>query len=215
MADIYIFGDSIGYGAWDEKGGWADRLKQYFHQQKLANPNKKATEVYNLSVDGDNSADVAVRLKSELTARRKPWSTNEDIVLMAIGTNDAYAEGSPTNYPFSPDDYLENLKKIHQDVQLLGLRLTFLSLDPVDEDQTNPTPWGAYFWTNDKIAEYNRTLKQFCEDNGLPFLNIFDELLNKSDYKEMLYDGTHPNSTGHEYIFGRVTPFINGLLVNS
>jgi hypothetical protein len=28
MADIYVFGDSIAYGKWDEQGGWTDRLNQ-------------------------------------------------------------------------------------------------------------------------------------------------------------------------------------------
>lgn len=212
MADLYVFGDSIGYGAWDEKGGWADRLKQYFHSKKLEEPNKGTSEVYNLSVDGDASGDVAKRIKSELQSRRKPWSTLDDVVLVAIGTNDAYAVDEPSNFPVSPDDYLENLKSILKDVQSVGLRIAFMSLDPVDESQTNPCPWGAYYWTNDRISLLNGVLEKFCTDNKLPLLNLYDRLLAEPDFESMLFDGAHPNTIGHEYMYENVKPFVAGLL---
>jgi lysophospholipase L1-like esterase len=210
--DLYIFGDSIGYGAWDEQGGWVDRLKQYFHKEKLANPADQGTEVYNLSIDGDESGDVAARIKTELLARRKPWSKSEDVVLVAIGTNDVYAEGEPDNFKFSARDYSSNLTKIKEEVEAVGLRVAFISLDPVDEARTNPATWGAYFWTNKRLAEFNQVLEDFCNENKLPMLNLYSQFLSEPNFKDMLFDGAHPNTRGHEYMFENILPFVIKLL---
>ena len=53
---INIFGDSIAWGAYDEMGGWANRLKQYFSEDK-----ENYIEVYNLGVSGDNSEKLLKR----------------------------------------------------------------------------------------------------------------------------------------------------------
>jgi lysophospholipase L1-like esterase len=212
MADIFVFGDSIGYGAWDEMGGWVDRLKQYFHQKKLSHPENSGTEVYNLSVDGDTSGKVAARIEQELLSRERSWSGPDDLVIVAIGTNDTYAKDIPTNFRTDTTEYRANLDKIFSAIENCKKRTAFISLDPVDESRTTPAEWGAYWWTNKRIKEFNETLEAFCKQNKLPYLNIFNEFQNVPSFKEMMFDGAHPNTAGHEWMFNHILPFVNQLL---
>lgn len=212
MADIFVFGDSIGVGAWDEQGGWVDRVKQNLMQRKLGNPENSATELYNLSIDGDTSGDVSKRIYQELLSRRKPWSTNEDVVLVAIGTNDVYAVDTPDNFPYSPQDYVENLSTIFDSVNSLGLRIAFQSLDPVDEQRTMPCSWGPYYWSNERVRIFNNSLKDFCEKRDIPFNDMFEKMLALDDFPSYMFDGAHPNTRGHLYMYQEIMPFIDGLI---
>lgn len=212
MADIFVFGDSIGVGAWDEQGGWVDRVKQTLMKRKLDSPNKTASELYNLSVDGDTSGDVAKRIYQELLSRRKPWSTTKDVVLIAIGTNDVYAEGSPENFPYSTDDYIKNLDVIYDSVTKLGLHVAFQSLDPVDEKRTMPCSWGPYYWSNKRINEFNSALKDFCIEKNIPFNDMFEKMLQLENLESYMFDGAHPNSEGHLFMYENIMPFVDRLL---
>ncbi|OGL30503.1 hypothetical protein A3F37_01355 [Candidatus Saccharibacteria bacterium RIFCSPHIGHO2_12_FULL_41_12] len=211
MADIYVFGDSIGYGAVDVKGGWADRLKQYLHKQKTDNPEGPFTEVYNLSVDGDTSSDVARRIKNELAVRRKPWSTPEDLVVIAIGDNDACAEGSPDGYKASTEEYQNNLNIIYEVVKSFDLEIAFVGLVAVDETKANPCVWGEYYIKNDRVELFDKVQLDFCKDNHASRIELFPITL-LSEYQKNLFDGVHPNSNGHKILFEQIQPFITQLL---
>lgn len=209
MADIYVFGDSIGYGAVDEKGGWVDRLKQCYHKKRLEGG--LLTEVVNLSIDGDTSSDIAIRIKDELKVRRKPWSTSSDLVVIAIGGNDSCAEGSPDGYKASTKDYTNNLNTIYELVKYFGLTIAFIGITGVDESKTNPCIWGEYYIDNSRVSEFNAVQKEFCEQKQIPRIDLFEETL-KPEYKNMLFDGVHPNTEGHQWMFDMIKPFIEDLL---
>lgn len=208
-ADIYVFGDSIGYGAVDEKGGWVDRLKQYFHAQRLAG--SELTEVYNLSVDGDTAKDVADRIENELAVRRKSWSTQSDLVVVAVGGNDSCAEGTPEDYWFSTEEYSENLSKIHEIISKFGLRVVFVGPTATDDSKTNPCRWGAYYFSNNRVKEFDLTQAEFCRENNIPRVELFDKTLGE-EYQKNLYDGLHPNSKGHEWLYEQVKPIVTAII---
>ena len=70
---ITVFGDSVAWGAFDEKkGGWVDRFK--LHHSDC---------VYNLGVSGDKSFDLLKRFQVECVAR-KP-----NVIFFAVGINDS------------------------------------------------------------------------------------------------------------------------------
>ena len=48
MQKIFIFGDSIAYGAWDPAGGWVERLRQWLFMTTRGEYNL-GTFLYNLS----------------------------------------------------------------------------------------------------------------------------------------------------------------------
>jgi lysophospholipase L1-like esterase len=53
------------------------------------------------------------------------------------------------------------------------------------------------------IKKYNDGIKEFCKTNNLPFVDLFGEWFG-SGYKNLLIDGLHPNSDGHEKIYHKV-----------
>ena len=57
MQKIFIFGDSIAYGAWDPAGGWVERLRQWLFVTTRDEYNL-GTFLYNLSIVGDTTADL-------------------------------------------------------------------------------------------------------------------------------------------------------------
>ena len=63
MIEVFIFGDSIGCGKYDKKGGWACRLTEFIYSRK------KGTLVYNLSIDGNITEDLLKRFENEVKNR--------------------------------------------------------------------------------------------------------------------------------------------------
>lgn len=66
IARIYVFGDSITYGAWDTQGGWCDRIKHKLHQLKNDPSYGIKFQMFNLGIDGENSRSLSNRFETEL-----------------------------------------------------------------------------------------------------------------------------------------------------
>jgi hypothetical protein len=69
MKKIFIFGDSIAYGAWDPEGGWVERLRQWLFVTTRDEYNL-GTFLYNLSIVGETTADLLKRFTTEIEARQ-------------------------------------------------------------------------------------------------------------------------------------------------
>jgi len=190
---INIFGDSIAWGAYDETGGWADRLKSYF-----MNLDKGYFDFYNLGVSGDNTDDLLKRFKIENEAR------TPDVIIIAIGTNDAsYVASKDDNY-VSLEKFENNLLEIIRQAKEFTSEVVFIGLTIVDESKTMPNIWSDdEFMDNKNISIYNSKIKEICGKNNLLFVEMLD-LLNNDD----LEDGLHPNSQGHEKMFLRIKNFL-------
>ena len=81
---ILVFGDSVTCGAWDNKCGWADRLKQYLF--KKSDLGKKGySMLYNLGIDGDTTAGVLERMENEIKSRRDRDPSEELVLIFEIG----------------------------------------------------------------------------------------------------------------------------------
>ncbi len=97
--NIYIFGDSIAWGANDyEKGGWAERLKSHYMRNDV---------IYNLGVLSDNTEDLLKRIGAELAVREEA-----DLIIFAIGINDSQYVAKKGNYRVNPDKFQANLLKL-------------------------------------------------------------------------------------------------------
>lgn len=57
------------------------------------------------------------------------------------------------------------------------------------------------------VKKYNEIIKLECQKNKVHFIEIFGYWV-KSDYKNWLEDGVHPNSVGHEKIYEKVRDFL-------
>ena len=202
MQKIFIFGDSIAYGAWDPEGGWVERLRQWLFVTTRDNYNL-GTFLYNLSIVGDTTADLLTRFPTEIAARQ-----HGDLIVFAAGINDTQCvNGHPIA---TPADVCTNVRALIQRARAWAPRLCWVGLTPVDESRTTPIPWmpdRAY--RNTAIAVVDAAIKQTVADEAIPYLDLFHAWTTAGAYQHLLHDGIHPNAAGHAQICARLTAFLH------
>ena len=82
---MLVFGNSITYGAWDKKGGWVQRLREFIDGKNLSDPDFYCL-IYNQGVSGDITDDLIERF--DLETRKRTDEDEEKIILFSIGIND-------------------------------------------------------------------------------------------------------------------------------
>jgi len=190
---INVFGDSITWGAYDIEGGWANRLRKYLEER-----DEDYFEVYNLGISGDNTDDLLKRFKNENEVR------TPNSIIIAIGINDSQYINSKDNPRISLEEFETNLFSIIRDARVFTSEIIFVGLTKVDESKLLPVSWDlTKYYDNENISLYNNKIKEICEKNNLPFIEMMD-LLEDED----LSDGLHPNSVGHEKMFLRIKNFL-------
>jgi lysophospholipase L1-like esterase len=187
--NILIFGDSITWGAYDpEQGGWATRLRNYFEEQD------NDVDIYNLGISGDVTADLLNRIEVEAKSREP------NLIIFAIGINDAQFTYSTNGLRVSLDEFQQNLAKLLFIAKKFTDKIVFVGLTKVDESKTTPIPWNTdKSYTNENIKRLDNAVKKFCEENKLKFIPM-DSVVGNDD----LIDGLHPNTKGHIKIFNRM-----------
>ncbi len=211
MTRILIFGDSITYGAWDREGGWVQRLRKFLDEKNLTEPDVYYL-IYNLGVSGNTSEDLLERFEFETKQRLKEHERT--IIVFAIGLNDSQFVHSKSSHRVPIDRFKDNIQKLIKLARKISSKIIFVGLTPVDEDKTTPIPWDDdKSYKNRYIEKYNEVIKKACKENRIYFIEIFEKL-KSFDYQELLEDGLHPNSNGHEKIFEIVKDFLieNGLV---
>lgn len=198
MPQILIFGDSIAYGRWDtSRGGWASQLIDLYMEKNLADPNTYH-EVYNLSIDGDDSKNLLNRFEFEATQRKV--DTNATIIF-AIGKNDSCFLKDKNSFITSPIIFKKNIKKLIGLAKKHTSKIIFVSAAAIDGNKTIPTCWDKnLYYKNECLKKYNSIIKSACLENKTSFIDLFEKF-KKLDYKNLLEDGVHPNSEGHKIIF--------------
>ncbi len=194
--NILIFGDSITWGAYDpEQGGWATRLRNYFEEQD------NDVAVYNLGISGDTTADLLARIEVEAKSREP------NLIIFAIGINDAQFIHSTNGLRVSPDEFQQNLAKLLALAKKFTNKVVFVGLTKVDESKTAPIPWNtAKSYTNENIERLDNVIKKFCEDTKLKFIPM-ESIVGNDD----LIDGLHPNTKGHIKIFNQMKSEIESM----
>lgn len=184
--NILIFGDSITWGAYDpEQGGWANRLRNYFEKQD------NDIDVYNLGISGDTTADLLARIETEAKSREP------NLIIFAIGINDAQFIHSTNSLRVSLDKFQQNLAKLFAIAKQYTDKVIFVGLTRVDESKTTPIPWNTdKSYTNENVERFDNAIEKFCEENKLKFVPMKSVVGNDD-----LIDGLHPNSGGHAKIF--------------
>ena len=191
--NICIFGDSIAWGVYDpQNGGWVNHLRNYFEAQD------KDIDVYNLGIFGDSTTDLLDRIEIEAKSRKA------NLIIFAIGVNDAQFIHSTNSNRISDDDFKNNIEKLFEIAKRFTRKIIFIGLTPVDESKTKPIPWNTdKTYTNERIEKFDQIIENFCAKNNSKFISIND-LLNSDD----LIDGLHPNTQGHIKMFERIKPEI-------
>ena len=95
------------------------------------------------------------------------------------------------------------MEEIIKRAKSVAPNIIFIGFKNVDETKTMPVSWKDIYYINAEIKKYNEVMKTVCQENNIPYLDIFG-LLNNED----LDDGVHPNSIGHQKIFVKVKDFL-------
>lgn len=195
---LFIFGDSIVYGMWDTRGGWANRLKLYIDNRIIKNISTPFHSTYILGAPGNKTIDLLNRIDSELQNRINGNSSSSTIII-SIGINDCRTTIQNQNENDLKNTFICNLKNIIKICQNYSKNIIFLGLTPAkDKNGVNLT----------SVKTYNQIIKKFAKDNNLLFINIYDQFLEKQRSDNLLLDGLHPNSEGHKLIFNLVKHFL-------
>lgn len=137
---------------------------------------------------------------------------DELIMIFAIGTNDSLLDRG-TKQRCSVEEYRSNLQAILEKAKKHTNRILFVGLLPVDEKRTTPVFWRDVHYTNERILAFDKAMQEICKENNLIYIPIFDELKELAEQdKNILLDGLHPNDEGHELIFQKVRPELDGLI---
>ena len=103
---VLVFGASITQGFYDLEGGWVDRLRRHYDQQKISREVAAPPTIFNLGISADTIGDVIKRFKPETEARKRHGDLT---FIFSVGTNNA-AEGGGLS--FDPDKYRDDLKAL-------------------------------------------------------------------------------------------------------
>src|SRR3990172_2179226 len=137
--NLLIFGSSITWGAWDDEGGWAQRIKNLADKKAATLNYDNYTAVYCLGVSGDNTEDLLQRFDIEVRARLD--DEDKTLVVIEIGINDSQYILSENQHRISPEKYKENLLTLIKKSKQHNADIIFVGLTPVDDSKVDPIPW--------------------------------------------------------------------------
>lgn len=196
--NLLIFGSSITWGAWDNEGGWAQRIKSYADKKAASSNFDNYTAVYCLGVSGDNTDDLLARFDTEVKARID--DEEEALILIEIGINDSQFVLAENRHRVSPEDYRNNLIQLIEKSKKHGAKLIFVGLTPVDK-RVDPTPWTpGKTYRLEFVQKFESILQEVSKEYQIPFIGFMDKFMEK-DYQSLLTDGLHPNTYGHEIMY--------------
>ena len=159
-------------------------------------------KLYNLGVSGDTTEDVLAHLEVEARAR------TPEAIIFAIGINDSRYKGSRSQPCISLEQFVTNLAAILDLARALTPRVGFVGLTNVDATKTKPIPLKPeWHYDSEAAAEYNGALRKFCEQNHVPFCDVFNLAV-----REDLPDGLHPDAHGHELLAQVLEPWLVRIL---
>lgn len=205
--NLLIFGSSITWDAWDKEGGWAQRIKTFADKKAASSNYDNYTAVYCLGVSGDKTTDLLERFDTEIKARID--EEEKTLILIEIGINDSQFVLAQNQHGVSPEEYRENLLKLIEKSKQYGADLIFVGLTPVDDSKVDPTPWTpGKSYRLEFVKKYEEILKGVAKEQNIPFIEIMNKFL-EGDYKSLLTDGLHPNTEGHQIIYGEVKKYLS------
>ncbi len=172
MARILVFGDSIAYGKEDKKGGWVERLKNFFIEKSFSDPNFYYS-VYNLGVSGDTTEELLKRF--ELETKHRLWENDEIIIIFDIGLNDSEFINKGKRLKVTPQKFEENLKELIDIARKFSSKIIFVGLTPVDDLKVDPLPWfPEVSYKNEYVKNFDEIIKLICKKNNVYFIDILN-----------------------------------------
>lgn len=203
---VLVFGDSIAYGEYDSMGGWADRLKASFLEDRSARLDDELPVVYNLGIHGEVTRHLTFRIGPEIAARRSPWEEPTDFVLVFAGCiNDSLTYDDGTHYS-SPEQYKQELDNLLAVARLFSERLLFVGMTPIDDENSRTRNY-----SNERIWQFETILRGFARSHALPFVPLFEKMRAHMREEVVFADGLHPSDEGHRLIYEEIMPALSML----
>lgn len=200
-ANIFVFGDSIALGGWDEEGGWVSRLQRELNTQMIQSGFLIDIPLTNLGVDGDDTTGVLARFKDELERR---LGQEQTIIVFAIGINDSQISPKTGKFRTPPELFTQNIHDLINKARSYTDKIFFVGLTPVEDKKVDPIPWLPEMSYRDGcVQQFNNILKSVCSDERIPFFDVYPKF-KKRNVSDLLIDGLHPNGKGHKIIFDMV-----------
>ena len=192
---VSCIGDSITAGYYDEEGlGWVSRLSA-----KVAKECTKKYMFYNFGIANDTVLDALHGFHYKLE------NVFTSVLLIHIGVNDTCinltGEGRQTR--LSIGESFSKWSWIAWEAKKRKYKTLIISPLPVQEDEIfiepypdNPKDCKGIIYSNKEILAYVNRLDDFCREQDLPFLRVYEDWLGKDCYA----DGLHPNAEGHQIL---------------
>ena len=195
--NICIWGDSIAYGAWDEEGGWADRLRRFLHARTLTSRLEEYYWVYNLGVPGETSDDLLKRFPAEHAAREP------HIALFAVGINDSSHREKGMGPRVPIEHFRENINELLQQAKKDAEIVVCIGLTTIDEDAVAAEDDIDCDFRHEEVIRYDAVLRDASRESNVLFVDMQNTLS-----PEDLIDGLHPSAEGHRKMFEHILDFL-------
>ena len=195
---LIVIGDSSVYGWGDEEGGgWCERLKKHWLNQK------NSPIIYQLGVRGDGIEKVAYRWEKEWLARGETRRNKPKAILLNIGLNDTPRVGHKDGrHQLEIDGFEYGFERLINDMKN-KTQVFVIGLSPVDEKKM---PFAGCLWYSNEFCDnYEKRMEEVCINQNIPFLGTFKEMYSDKRHPNWLSnDGIHLNSNGHLWLYQRL-----------
>jgi isoamyl acetate esterase len=197
-AKIVLLGDSLTQLAFE---GWGSIL---------ANVYQRRADVVNRGCSGYNTEFY----------RRMPLPTfsNDDAVCLVtifFGANDASLEQENPHHYVSLPDYSQNLTTLIGRVRETygpNVRILLITPPPLDHAQRflyqkqryGDLATGVLERTTENTSRYAQACRDVALTTQTPVLDLFQVMLQETDYGRFLNDGLHFSREGHEFVAAQV-----------
>ncbi|MGD9605796.1 MAG: GDSL-type esterase/lipase family protein [Bacilli bacterium] len=155
--------------------------------------------VYNRGIASDTTVGVLDRLHDNVIV------LNPRKVFVQIGTNDIQAG---TKIPM----IINNIKMILCELKykLPQTKVYFLSLYPINPKAVIFSPFFVFPRKNKTIIKINEQIKAYCDENAIPFINVYDHLIDDDGNlkKDYTVEGLHVSYNGYCVIANLIEPLL-------
>ena len=201
MTHFYIFGDSITQGAWDNFGGWVQRIRRVLDEHFVSRDIPRFLTV-NIGGTGHTSVRLLDVFEKEMSIQ--PEVSSETLILFSIGLSDSriHRESGQCEVPL--ETFKQNIIQLGVKAAQYTQHYAFVGLTPIVEAEVNPLPWDkAHCYDLQTVQSYNKALQETCAAHDMGFVDVWQDW-QEEDYADWLFDGLHPNAIGHQKIARRV-----------
>ena len=192
-------GDSITHGRGDgEALGWCGRLA------RIEADCGHDPGLYNIGIRADTGVEIATRWRAECTARMPDGVMG--VLLFAFGLNETAEEaGAGIRVPL--EAAVATARGIFAEAVDWKPSM-WIGPTPIDETKMPITAFtgAVYDYTNSRIGDYNAAYAALAAEIGVPYLDLFAELVDEGAWRAAIAsgDGIHPTAPAYAMMAERI-----------